>query len=202
MAKGRARLAIARGVSVWVLEAPDGFGDAQFHAHHAIQLTCSLSGQLMLENEDRRLEGPALAVDADARHRFAADGLTTALRRRFPADRYLGVELEVKAHLRVELAIETSSADERAFEYVELELFISGIRPGGRFFWFPIEIHRISSVFLEPVSLGFYAFISGLYNSYFFSGYLDTPFAICLITNAFVPETAVSGSASTDTSTS
>ncbi|HTK85384.1 MAG TPA: hypothetical protein VL625_09895 [Patescibacteria group bacterium] len=40
---------------------------------------------------------------------------------------------------------------------------MSGIRPGGRFFPLPFKTHRISSVFLEPVSLGFYAFISGLY---------------------------------------
>jgi len=53
------------------------------------------------------------------------------------------------------------SAD--SFQYIGEDVFISGIRPGGRFFPFPFEIHRISSVFLEPVSLGFYAFISGLY---------------------------------------
>jgi AraC family transcriptional regulator len=66
---------MGRGVSVWVLEAPDGFGDPQFHAHHAIQLTCSLSGNLALENEEREIEGRALAVDADALHRFAAHGV-------------------------------------------------------------------------------------------------------------------------------
>lgn len=53
------------------------------------------------------------------------------------------------------------SAD--AFQYIDEDVFVSGIRPGGRFFPFPFDIHRISSVFLEPVSLGFYAFISGLY---------------------------------------
>ncbi len=53
--------------------------------------------------------------------------------------------------------------DPDSFEYVDGDVFVSGIRPGERFFPFPIEIHRISSVFLEPVSLGFYAFISGLY---------------------------------------
>lgn len=50
-----------------------------------------------------------------------------------------------------------------SFQYTSEDVFVSGIRPGGRFFPFPFEIHRISSVFLEPVSLGFYAFISGLY---------------------------------------
>jgi putative polymerase len=53
--------------------------------------------------------------------------------------------------------------DPRFFEWLEEDLFISGIRPGGRFFPFPLDIHRISSVFLEPVSMGFFAFISGLY---------------------------------------
>jgi len=50
-----------------------------------------------------------------------------------------------------------------SFQYLEHDVYISGIRPGSRFFPFPFEIHRISSVFLEPVSLSFYAFISGLY---------------------------------------
>ncbi len=53
------------------------------------------------------------------------------------------------------------SAD--SFQYTTEDVFVSGIRPGGRFFPLPFEVHRISSVFLEPVSLGFYAFISGLY---------------------------------------
>lgn len=53
--------------------------------------------------------------------------------------------------------------DAASFQYIGEDVFISGIRPGGRFFPFPGEVHRISSVFLEPVSLGFYAFISGLY---------------------------------------
>jgi AraC-like DNA-binding protein len=75
MALGRAKLAIGQGVSVWVLEAPGGFGDAQFHSHHAIQITVSLAGSLMLATEERAVSGPALAVAADARHRFEADGV-------------------------------------------------------------------------------------------------------------------------------
>ena len=75
MAKGRARLAFAQGISVWVLEAPDGFGDAGFHAHHAIQCTVSLDGALALFSGDEALAAPAIAVAADARHRFEAHGL-------------------------------------------------------------------------------------------------------------------------------
>jgi AraC family transcriptional regulator len=75
MALGRAKLAMAQGMSVWVLEAPDGFGDAHFHAHHAIQITLCLRGSLALATEAEALRGPAIAVAADARHRFEADGL-------------------------------------------------------------------------------------------------------------------------------
>jgi hypothetical protein len=75
MTLGRAKLAIGQGVSVWVLEAPGGFGDAQFHRHHAIQITVSLSGHLVLATESERIAAPAVAVAADASHRFEADGL-------------------------------------------------------------------------------------------------------------------------------
>ncbi len=44
-----------------------------------------------------------------------------------------------------------------------LDVFGSGERPGGRFLLDLPGVHRISSVFLEPVSLGFYAMISGIY---------------------------------------
>jgi AraC-like DNA-binding protein len=75
MALGRAKLAIAQGVSVWVLEAPEGFGDAGVHAHHAIQITLCLRGSLALTSGGETLTGPAIAVAADARHRFEARGL-------------------------------------------------------------------------------------------------------------------------------
>ena len=75
MSKGRAKLAISEGVSVWVLEAPHGFGDAAYHSHHAIQITACLSGALALSTESVMLEGPILAVAADAMHKFEAHGL-------------------------------------------------------------------------------------------------------------------------------
>jgi len=48
MTRGRAKLAMGEGLAAWVLEAPDGFGDAGFHTHHAIQLTLSFTGCLSL----------------------------------------------------------------------------------------------------------------------------------------------------------
>jgi AraC-like DNA-binding protein len=79
MALGRAKLAIDRGLSVWVLQAPNGFGDADTHAHHAIQLTASLDGDLMITDGERVIEAPAIAVAADAPHRFEARGLLAFL---------------------------------------------------------------------------------------------------------------------------
>ena len=75
MSKGRAKMAMSQGVSVWVIEAPHGFGDAAFHSHHAIQLTTSLAGDLSISSTDETLRAPLLAVAADARHRFEAQGL-------------------------------------------------------------------------------------------------------------------------------
>jgi AraC-like DNA-binding protein len=75
MSKGRARLEMSQGLSVWLLDAPDGFGDADFHAHHAIQITASLAGALSLTSAEGTLSAPILAVAADARHRFEAHGL-------------------------------------------------------------------------------------------------------------------------------
>jgi AraC-like DNA-binding protein len=62
-------------MSIWVLEAPAGFGDARPHAHHAIQITISLAGALELSCGETALRAPAIAVAADVRHRFAAHGL-------------------------------------------------------------------------------------------------------------------------------
>ena len=75
MSKGRVRMAMSQGVSVWVIEAPQGFGEAAFHAHHAIQITASLAGDLALFTADETLRSPIAAVAADARHRFEAHGL-------------------------------------------------------------------------------------------------------------------------------
>lgn len=44
-----------------------------------------------------------------------------------------------------------------------LNTFASGTRPGGRFLLDLPGIHRIASIFLEPISLGFFSFILALY---------------------------------------
>jgi len=73
--RGRAKIAIGRGLAVWLLEAKDGFGEADFHSHHAIQLTVCLDGVLTLTGDATRLSGDVLAVAPDARHKLDAAGL-------------------------------------------------------------------------------------------------------------------------------
>ena len=77
--KGRARLAFGEGVSAWLLDAPAGFGDARCHAHHAIQLSICLDGELEVAAAGKSLSGRAIAVASDAQHRFAARGLIAFL---------------------------------------------------------------------------------------------------------------------------
>lgn len=47
-------------------------------------------------------------------------------------------------------------------QFVPGDLIVSGFRPSESFL-LDLPFHRLSSVFLEPVSLGFFGFISGLY---------------------------------------
>jgi AraC family transcriptional regulator len=113
---GRARLAFAQGLSVWVLEAPAGFGEPSFHSHHAIQLTACLSGNLALSSASGTLRAPALAVAPDYNHQLSADGLMgfvfvepesregRALRARLFGDRSL-VAIDDKAFLHAFAAL-------------------------------------------------------------------------------------------------
>ena len=67
MSRGRARLAMSEGLAAWVLEAPEGFGDAGFHTHHAIQLIGRIEAGLGQPGDRARFR--------QLRHRFEADGL-------------------------------------------------------------------------------------------------------------------------------
>lgn len=62
------------GLGVWLLDAPDGFGDPGFHSHHAIQLTVALTGSVAIDASPLRVAGRAAAVAADARHRMTGNG--------------------------------------------------------------------------------------------------------------------------------
>lgn len=75
MSRGRAKLAVSPGLSVWVLDAPHGFGDPNSHAHHAIQITACFRGRLALEEANRTVTGSLLALAPDTPHKLAAEGL-------------------------------------------------------------------------------------------------------------------------------
>lgn len=70
----------------------------------------------------------------------------------FATDVYASL-LEVRQYY-----IATRSFDDTAFWDSSSNLFVSATRPAERFFGF-IDLHRVSSVFLEPVSLGNYVVI-------------------------------------------
>ena len=77
--EGRGRISVWKGASLWVLEAADGVGQTDFHAHHAIQITLALEGDFELRTAGQSLTGPAVAVASDARHVFRARGMAAFL---------------------------------------------------------------------------------------------------------------------------
>ena len=58
--------------------------------------------------------------------------------------------------------INTRDVATTAFWNTDSDLFVSATRPGERFFGF-IDLHRVSSIFLEPVSLGNYCVIIAIF---------------------------------------
>ncbi|MEJ0023264.1 MAG: AraC family transcriptional regulator [Alphaproteobacteria bacterium] len=74
-----ARIVMWEGASLWVVDATPVTGPeprrTDFHAHHAIQVTISLGGHFKLATEDVSVPGEVVAVAADARHVFEAEGL-------------------------------------------------------------------------------------------------------------------------------
>lgn len=67
------------GASLWISDATRARGVeprlTDFHAHHAIQLTISLGGWFRLGTADAHVRGDAVAVAADTKHIFEAEGL-------------------------------------------------------------------------------------------------------------------------------
>jgi putative polymerase len=66
----------------------------------------------------------------------------------------------------------------------ESSLFISGMRPeeqGGRFLLPFLGDHRVSSIFLEPISMGFFGVISFLSGLTFFTRHRASSVVMCLI---------------------
>ena len=62
----------------------------------------------------------------------------------------------------IDYFISKGSTPEFQRDFSGTELFVSSIRPNGRFLVDIPGVHRLSSIFLEPVSLGMYGAISGM----------------------------------------
>lgn len=80
--EGRGRILFWEGASLWtfeVLPAPDASpSSTAFHAHHAIQITLSLGGRMMLRTATHDVTGDAV-VAADEAHIFEAQGRVALL---------------------------------------------------------------------------------------------------------------------------
>lgn len=79
----RIRIVSWQGASLWISDATPVKGAeprrTDFHAHHAIQITIGLGGWFKLATSDTSVRGDAVAVAADARHVFEAEGLMAFL---------------------------------------------------------------------------------------------------------------------------
>jgi AraC-like DNA-binding protein len=76
---GIGRMVFWDGGGLWVLEAAGERGGADFHSHHAIQITIALEGRFELRTAGERLSAPAVAVAPDVRHLFEADAMVAFL---------------------------------------------------------------------------------------------------------------------------
>jgi AraC-like DNA-binding protein len=80
--KAYGRMVFWEGASLWVLGTRPGEGaypKTKFHAHHAVQVTLSLSGWFTLETRALQLRGEAAAVAPDTLHAFAGEGMVAHL---------------------------------------------------------------------------------------------------------------------------
>jgi AraC-like DNA-binding protein len=76
---GRAKLTMWEGGSLWVLETESAFDDMDYHAHHAVQLTCLLRGRQTLRLHGAQSSARIVAVDADVEHSLELNGLVALL---------------------------------------------------------------------------------------------------------------------------
>jgi AraC family transcriptional regulator len=80
--EGRGRILFWEGASLWTFEVLPAQGAAPsttaFHAHHAIQITLSLGGRMILRTATHDVAGDAV-VAADAAHIFEAEGRVALL---------------------------------------------------------------------------------------------------------------------------
>ncbi len=135
----RVRIVMWEGASLWIVDAAQArIGEterADFHAHHAIQISLALGGWFQLDTQDAHIRSEVAAVAADTKHVINAEGLTgivfiepesaagRAIARRLFADRELVVvENEIIGDLRERLATASTAQDDHALIALGREL--------------------------------------------------------------------------------
>ncbi|MET0429676.1 MAG: hypothetical protein ABW026_14420 [Microvirga sp.] len=82
--------------------------------------------------------------------------------------------------------INTRDFKQEAFWNAGSNLFMSALRPGERFLLPSLGIHRLSSVFLEPVSLGNWCIVITIFTASFWRDLPNSARAFLVISNAMV----------------
>jgi AraC family transcriptional regulator len=127
------------GASLWIIDAapakPGETERADFHAHHAIQISLALGGWFRLDTQDAHVRSEVAAVAADTKHVIDAEGLTgivfiepeseagRAITRRLFAERELvAVETKIIGNFRERLAAASTAKDDHALVALGREL--------------------------------------------------------------------------------
>ncbi|MFO0615926.1 MAG: hypothetical protein U0414_25245 [Polyangiaceae bacterium] len=79
--KAHGRILGWEGGSLWIFGARAGerYPRTDPHAHHALQLTIALTGEVEFHGDAGRVSGVAFAIAPDARHAFAGTGTVAHL---------------------------------------------------------------------------------------------------------------------------
>ena len=134
------------GASLWIVDAAQArigeTGRADFHSHHAIQISLALGGWFQLDTQDAHIRSEVAAVAADTKHVINAEGLTgivfiepesaagRAITRRLFAERELvAVETETVGDFRERLAAASTRQDDQQLVGLGREL-VSALSAG------------------------------------------------------------------------
>lgn len=133
------RIVMWQGASLWIVDAAQArqgeTGRANFHSHHAIQISLALGGWFRLDTLGAHVRSEVAAVAADTKHVIDAEGLTgivfiepeseagRAITRRLFAERELvAVETEIIGDFRERLAAASAADDDRGLVALGREL--------------------------------------------------------------------------------
>ena len=137
---------MCEGASLWIGDAAQArigeTGRADFHSHHAIQISLALGGWFQLDTQDAHIRSEVAAVAADTKHVINAEGLTgivfiepesaagRAITRRLFAERELvAVETETVGDFRERLAAASTTQDDQQLVGLGREL-VSALSAG------------------------------------------------------------------------